>query len=228
MSQKSEEFIKHYLRLNGYFSIDNFIVHAGDDPNRISNGYVGNYTETDILGIRLPHSTEISGQLHIANDIQLIDYQKEKIDIIIGEVKTGAENRPNKVWRKKEDVAVKEYILKFIGVLKENNEILETAKNLSEHFKYENDSVRIRYIIFSETENKHYSKCGVTYITYEHIVEFLIKIRGESWMSTNIGVASLHQQWPSLLNDIFDIINDHSLETNDQRDEILKMVSSNK
>jgi hypothetical protein len=63
MSAISEEFIRQYLRLNAYFGIDNFIIHAADDPERITaNGKIGNYTETDFLGIRLPYSSEMSGQ----------------------------------------------------------------------------------------------------------------------------------------------------------------------
>lgn len=63
MADKHERFVASYLRLNGYFTVPNFIVHAGDDPTRISAGQVGNYTETDILGVRLPHSREITGNL---------------------------------------------------------------------------------------------------------------------------------------------------------------------
>ena len=228
MSQTSEEFIKHYLRLNGYFSIDNFIVHAADDPNRISNGYIGNYTETDILGIRLPHSTEISGQLCIANDTKLLSKQNGSIDIVIAEVKTGNENKPNKAWRHTETINIKEYIVKFIGVLQDEDKIIKAAKKLSENFQFENDSIRIRYIIFSEKENEHYSKIGVTYITYDHVIDFIINIRGESWMNENIGVASLHQQWPSLLKDIFNIVNDNSSEIEEKRIKIKDVLDSNK
>lgn len=56
MPDKYERFVASYLRLNGYFTVPNFIVHAADDPGRVSAGQVGNYTETDILGVRMPHS----------------------------------------------------------------------------------------------------------------------------------------------------------------------------
>jgi hypothetical protein len=46
---KYERFVASYLRLNGYFTVPNFIVHAGDDPERILAGQVGNLTETDII-----------------------------------------------------------------------------------------------------------------------------------------------------------------------------------
>jgi hypothetical protein len=48
MSAISEEFIRQYLRLNAYFGIDNFIIHAADDPERITdNGEISNYTEIE-------------------------------------------------------------------------------------------------------------------------------------------------------------------------------------
>lgn len=31
-----EKFLSWYLRFNGYFTVDNFVVHADDDPTRIS------------------------------------------------------------------------------------------------------------------------------------------------------------------------------------------------
>ena len=213
MSAVSEEFIRNYLRLNGYFCIESFIVHAADDPNRITqNGEVGNYTETDILGIRLPYSVEQTGQLYIANDPPLVEGITNKMDVIIGEVKTGEENKPNPTWKHAERTFAKEYILKFVGLSKNEEEIASIAKELSQSYYYENDEARIRYIIFSELENKHYKDLGVSYITYDHIVDFLTETRGQSWMGANIGVASLHQQWPWLLKEIFEIANDYSLD----------------
>src|SRR5712691_7382685 len=96
---KYERFVASYLRLNGYFTVPNFIVHAGDDPERILAGRVGNLTETDILGIRMPYSREVTGKLHTANHAALIDGAREKFDIVIAEVKSGDDNRPNRVWR---------------------------------------------------------------------------------------------------------------------------------
>lgn len=60
-SNSGETLAKWYLRLNGYFIVDNFIVHAGDDKSKISKGFISNHTETDILAIRHKFSEEITG-----------------------------------------------------------------------------------------------------------------------------------------------------------------------
>jgi hypothetical protein len=225
MTNVSEEFVRNYLRLNGYFCIENFIVHAGDDEDRITQeGLVGNYTETDILGIRLSYSNEISGKLYVANDPILIDGINERKDIIIGEAKTGNEDKPNRAWKDDTKIHIQEYILNFIGIAKEEKEIREIAKKLANQYIYEDHETRIRYIIFSEKANKHYLNKGVSYITDDHIINFLIVVRGQSWMGANIGVASLHQQWPPLLKQIFEIANNYSIDLEDRKAEMRKIL----
>src|SRR3990172_994279 len=95
MADKYERFVASYLRLNGYFTVPNFIVHAGDDPGRLSAGYVGSYTETDIIGVRMPHSGEVTGKLHIANHSVLVAGAEGLIDVVVAEVKSGNDNNPN-------------------------------------------------------------------------------------------------------------------------------------
>lgn len=95
-SVKAEILTKWYLRLNGYFIVDNFIIH---NPNEVSNEVIANETEVDVLGIRFRHSKEIAGSLHIANDPELVADLDTEIDFVIAEVKTGKEDRPNKAWR---------------------------------------------------------------------------------------------------------------------------------
>ena len=73
MADKFERFVAAYLRLNGYFTVPNFIVHASDDPTRVSGGLVGNYTEVDTIGLRMPYSREVSGAKHIVNHPLLVD-----------------------------------------------------------------------------------------------------------------------------------------------------------
>jgi len=105
-SQLAETLAKWYLRFNGYFLVENFIVHAGDDPNRISNGKVGNHTETDVLAVRHIFSREITGDLPIENDPQIINQAATKIDFVIAEVKTGNQNKPNKLWTEKRTLVI--------------------------------------------------------------------------------------------------------------------------
>jgi hypothetical protein len=36
-AERFEIFVTWYLRFNGYFTVPNFVVHAGDDPKRMSS-----------------------------------------------------------------------------------------------------------------------------------------------------------------------------------------------
>jgi hypothetical protein len=219
-SLKAETLIKWYLRLNGYFAVDNFIVHAGDDLSRISGGIVGNYTETDILAIRHKHSKEISGSLYIANDSELIEGQVANLDFVIAEVKTGNEDRPNKVWRNK-DLSTIAYILRFAGFIEKEEQIDAVAKIVAEKGQYTNSSneYSIRFIIFSEAGlNNHWKH--VKNIGIDNVIDFFIKIRGECWIEAGIGIASIHHQWDGLINDIFRVANNPNLDHTQRKKEI--------
>lgn len=208
MSEVYERFVRWFLRLNGYFTIESFIIHAADDPARISQGLVAPYTETDILGVRMPYSKEITGDLYIANFEDLVINQSGRIDIVIAEVKSGNDNRPNKVWRESDLVPI-QYIVRFLGLLDNETEIGDVASCLASQYHYsdENRRFRIRYIIFANEVNAHYSS-KIQYITYSEMIRFLVEVRGQCWVKQGIGVASAHRQWDPLIVSIFDIAND--------------------
>ncbi len=212
IDNRFETLVRWYLRFNGYFTIENFIIHAGDDLDRItSQGIVGNYTETDVLGIRMPYSHEISGRLYIANHPPLVNGSEYRHDVVIGEAKSGKTNNPNLVWRRKNNLDAIEYLIRFIGLFPENQKIECVASKLLNNYLYDEQNIRFRYIIFAEEVNQEWQSRGVTYITYDEIFEFLVTVRGQSWVNANIGVASVHYQWDPLINQIFTIANDMNL-----------------
>ena len=49
-----EKYIRWYLRLNGFLSVENFIAHADGDPTRQRGRLVGQRTELDVIGVRFP------------------------------------------------------------------------------------------------------------------------------------------------------------------------------
>jgi hypothetical protein len=71
-TERYETFVTWYLRFNGYFTVPNFVIHAGDDPTRISGGAIGPRTEVDTIAVRLPFSRESSGTLFPC-DPKLVD-----------------------------------------------------------------------------------------------------------------------------------------------------------
>jgi hypothetical protein len=222
-SKRCEEFVRWFLRFNGYFGIENFIVHAADDSSRITDGVVANYTETDTLAVRMPHSREITGTLHVANYKPLIDGINARFDVVIAEAKSGAENRPNKAWRDKNDKIV-QYVVRFVGFCESEDQIARVSSELSSRYSYEDEKFRYRYIVFSREPNEHYKSSGVTYVTYSDAVRFLVEVRGECWLNKNIGVASVHYQWNPLINRIFEIANTNSRSIEERCSEILKEI----
>lgn len=210
IAQRTEDFVRWFLRFNGYFSIENFIVH---DPSHTKCGYVGQQTESDILAIRMPYSSEQAGPLRIANYQPLVSDRFGKFDIVIAEAKSGDTNQPNGVWREHSKDSVK-YLLQFIGFYNEN--LAEAVSSLAQHYCYEDGHHRCRYIVVSPKPNEDYASKGVTYFTYRHLAEFLVEVRGQCWIETNIGVASVHHQWDPMIRTIFEIANCQE-ETVDER-----------
>ncbi len=209
MMDKYERFVASYLRLNGYFTVPNFIVHAADDAARISDDRVGNLTETDILGVRMPHSHEVTGPLHIANDPALVSGASGKFDVVVAEVKSGKGNTPNPIWHGPGAAEAAAYIARFVGLHSRENEVRAVGNALAAKFRFEDDRSRFRYIMFSRAPNSHYQKKGMSVITFEQAISFIVEVRGECWVRADIGVASSHHQWDELLVEIFEIANEH-------------------
>jgi len=219
MADKYEKFVAAYLRLNAYFTVPNFIVLAGDDSARISSGQVGNYTETDILAVRMPYSEEVTGTLHIGNHCVLTDGSQGKMDVVIAEAKSGNENRPNKAWRAGAPDPSISYVVRFVGLHAEG-ELRSVAQALATAFRFEDDRCRYRYVVFSKEPNEHYASRGVKYITFREAIDFIVGVRGQCWVEKNIGVASLHHQWDDMLIEIFRIANNHERTVEQRADDV--------
>ncbi|MGH8399961.1 MAG: hypothetical protein ACRESU_02565 [Gammaproteobacteria bacterium] len=96
MDDPYEIFVEWYLRLNGYLSVKNFVIH---EPK---NNSVPQGGEIDILGVRFPYSCEKPlPDFKFNVDNNLID---EKIisggitDFVIAEVKS-SNDTINDLWR---------------------------------------------------------------------------------------------------------------------------------
>lgn len=213
-SKKFELLTKWYLRFNGYFTVDNFIIHAADDKKRISNGFVGNYTDIDVLGLRMPFHLEQTGELEIIPHDKL--HCKDKIDVIIAECKTGNQNGLNSIWSNGNAKAI-EYLLKFCGLFSTEKQVKEVASELLTNLKFEDDRIRVRPILFAQQPPaKSWQDKGLSFISCSDIIDFLIGQRGECWVESEIGVRSIHDSWDKLINDLFKIANNPKI-TSEQK-----------
>jgi hypothetical protein len=187
--ERFETFVTWYLRFNGYFTVPSFYVHAGDDSDRISGDTVGCLTEVDTLAIRLPHSRESSGT-QFPVDRNLVEGAEGRLDVVVAEVKSGESDSPNAVWQKGETAHI-EYLLRFVG-WQRDEQVRIAAKRLSEKYVFQEDDIRIRYIVFAQRVDKVWQQKGVRYITFDECIEFLSEERGPCWAHAGIGRRSMH------------------------------------
>lgn len=84
MLNYGEELVYWYLRFNGFFLIDNFVLHAS--PTTVTKT-----SDSDLLGIRLPHVYEEIGGQETDWDANCLfrELDKDKPIALICEVKTG-------------------------------------------------------------------------------------------------------------------------------------------
>ena len=226
-AERFEIFVTWYLRFNGYFTVPSFVVHAGDDPTRISGDTIGNLTEIDTIAVRLPYSREGSGTPFQPDPDVVDEGAKNRFDAIVAEVKSGDSNSPNKAWRNHETQHI-EYLLRFLGWHKEDPEIKEAADRLAKSYTLEEPkpNLRIRYIVFAKSPDSSWSAKGVKYITFDHCIEFLAEERGQCWANAGIGRCSMHDQWNPLIKRIFQIANDPSLSASERKRTITKVLET--
>jgi hypothetical protein len=175
----------------------------------------------------LPYSQENVGNLQIQNLPKLVDNQKSRIDIILGEIKTGNTNNPNRTWRSQAEIETIKSAIQFIGAFNDEAQLIVVVDELVKNYILENDEFRIRYMLFAEKSNNHYEKLGVQYIEYDSIIDFFINPRGSSWKNNSTGLRSVHHQWDPLIKDIFAICNDQTLSDAIKK-QVIKILMSSK
>ncbi len=85
---KREDLAHWYLRLNGVFTITNFVVHPTHKGSQLTDG--------DIVGVRLPHRSEF--QQGPGADQDLFVHERTRPYFILAEIKRGL-SELNQSWR---------------------------------------------------------------------------------------------------------------------------------
>lgn len=175
----SEKLAYWYLRLNGFLSITNFVVHPDVGRNQ--------RTDVDILGCRFPFRQELLENSMI--DDKALIMSESKPTIVIAEVKRNTCNL-NGPWTDPEKKNM-ERVLNAIGAFpeEENNKV---ASALYEFGFYENDFNLITLMCFGEQKNlellKKYPK--VKQILWNNVLRFIYNRFKQYWMQ-----KSMHPQW---------------------------------
>ncbi len=163
---KSEDLAIWYLRLNGFFTIKNFVVHPEKGPDQ--------ETDIDSLAIRLPHRAEgLTEDDEMVDDSIVLSISNDDISplLFIAEVKKGL-CKFNDTWinRKKKNM---ERFLKAIGCTPKEN-IKTVADALYDDGIYRG-AYTISLICFGSEENKELkiNKPAITQILWDDVLGFI-------------------------------------------------------
>jgi hypothetical protein len=179
-----------YLRLNGYFVVNNFILHEEHGSQK---------TEIDLIGVRFPNQIEIingnDGLAHtLENDDELV-IRDNLIDVVIAEVTTGPA-KINDPFQKEE---VLEYVLDWIGCLDEA-EKREAIKALRNKQDFCTDKFRVRFVCFGKP-----SKIECKQLTLLHVLTF---IRGRFKKYYDLKTQS--RQWYGVMDYLYTTVNENT------------------
>lgn len=160
MKLSSEQVAYWYLRLNGFFTIPNFIIH----PDRGRN----QRTDVDILGVRFPFRQELSGM----KDDNFLSRYDEKPLIILAEVKIGRCNL-NGPWTDPEKQNMQR-VLRAIGAIKHEG-VDKIANDLYEQGRAEESIFSVSLLSIGNEINQEIAERfpKVPQITWGQIFDFI-------------------------------------------------------
>jgi len=132
-----EELAHLYFRLNGFFTVPNYILHG----SRSQKG------EIDLLAVRFPHKQEEVGGCPLHDDPAL-DLRADKLEMILAEVK----RREEDFNESRELKWTMEYVLRFAGFFGDEECLAQASSRLAEAETYEDERIRIRRMLCTGAE----------------------------------------------------------------------------
>jgi len=179
-----------YLRLNGFLTITNFVVHPDDWRGR-------QRTDVDVMAARFPHRSELL--VNPMEDDPALIASRGRILIYVAEVKTGTCNL-NGPWTEP-DKKNMQRVVRSVGAfpLEERDKV---AVALYEEGFYENQSTRMSLMCIGSQENREKRKQfpEVPQITWDHILDFIFRRFNEYR-----GQKRHHPQWPREARRLFQL-----------------------
>jgi hypothetical protein len=147
-SLEPEKVAYWYFRLNGFFQIENFVVH----PER----HGGQRTDADLLAVRFPHRSERffdNPNDTMPDDERRLRLSRNLIDVVIAEVKTNQPCTLNGPWTQ-EDRQNLHRVLAAIGCLP-THRIAEAAADIYRDGVHVSDlGQRIRLVAVGRSSNQ--------------------------------------------------------------------------
>jgi len=180
-----EKLVALYLRLNGYFIIENFIIHPQHKgPQR---------GEVDVFGVRFPDQAEKVGERTMPNDPKLVQPGHNCVDVVFADVKSRRRPGSNKTWRKE---GVLEYVLRFVGFTTDDEELSRVTESLRKHrnAKSQDNKFSFRIVGFSERRSR---TSNVPVIRLDDVLQWIVDERFKHWAQ----VKTQRDQWAMSLQD---------------------------
>jgi hypothetical protein len=140
-----------YFRLNGFFQIENFVVH----PERRG----GQRTDADLLAVRFPFRAERlfdDPNDIMADDVQQLALSGDLIDIVIAEVKTNQPCALNGPWTRQDRQNVHR-VLAAIGCLSPDR-IEAAATDIYRAGFHRSDALRMRLVAVGRDRSQDIAK----------------------------------------------------------------------
>lgn len=227
MTDPYELFVKWYLRLHGYLSVENFVIH---EPLQ---GRVQQGGEIDLLAVRFPFSREEPNNgFAFELDPTLIDEDVltgKLTDFVIAEVKS-AKDTLNDLWKPPtDDVKLRrtEYLVRWLGFADTPVAVRQIAEGLQAKRIAHLGGFRIRLLYFGPAVHPEVKKLGVPQFTHTQIAEFFISPRASCYRDRGIANRSAHSQWHPLIRDIWKLA-DPARQSDNKRDDILSLLAEEK
>lgn len=187
-----------YLRLNGYFTMPNFVAHAHDSSR----------TDVDVLAVRFPHSAEYP------DDEARLHFPRNLTDILLAEVKAG-ECDLNGPWKGKSSKQPLEYVIKRVGVFSDSALVDRAATEIYTRRRFPPDEESskwpfvLRIMCFGQSENGKLS--DVTQILWPQVIAFI----GSRFETYAVEKAD-HNHWDSFGKFLWNELSEGKLPSVDQ------------
>lgn len=146
-----------YLRLNGYFTMPNFIAH----DRRTAK------TDVDVLAVRFRDSYEA----RFADDTEQLQIPDTPVDVVFAEVKEGCVNSLNGPWANREQGAL-DYVLKRVGIVPAEH-VQYVADELYSSRKATSNRFTVRICAFGEFVSRDLINQGVTFVDWTRVFQFI-------------------------------------------------------
>jgi hypothetical protein len=129
MANQAEELAYWYLRLNGFFLVENFVIHKETEPEAKDAKHT---SDIDLLAVRFPNSEEKIGEklLQCDDEVLFKCFNKNKVLALIVEVKSSEEPETIKLFSSAYKMG---YALRRIGLL--NPDQTEALVNNAEKWR---------------------------------------------------------------------------------------------